>query len=105
MEGVSTSILSGISNPFDVPFVSEFKQVKHHHLLQWLHRPASHVQCQGVTTRHQRNIPTWEMLTTHLNNHTQAVHPAPAPAPQAAAPAPGAKSSKTAKKNRPSITN
>ena len=38
------------------------------------------------------NIPTWEMLTTHLNTHTQAVHPAPAQH----APAPAAGTSKTA---------
>ena len=33
-------------------------------------------ECQYMTPE---GIPTWEMLTTHLSNHTQAAHPTPAP--------------------------
>ena len=65
--------------------------------------PSQSCSVPGCDYSTPENIPTWEMLTTHLNTHTQAVHPAPAPAPQPTAP--GAKGSKTAKKNRPSITN
>ena len=43
------------------------------------------------------NIPTWEMLTTHLNAHAQSVHIQPSPTTPTV-------SSKTAKKTRPAIT-
>ena len=63
--------------------------------------PSQSCSVPGCDYTTPENIPTWEMLTTHLNTHTQAVHPAPAQHD----PAPAAKASKTAKKNRPSITN
>ena len=61
--------------------------------------PSQQCSVPGCLYSTPENIPTWEMLTTHLNTHAQSVHQPP-PAGNANTP-----SSKTAKKNRPSITN
>ena len=48
------------------------------------------------------NIPTWDLLTQHLLIHQQSVHP---PATPNVPPGGGTSHAKTAKKERPSITN
>ena len=63
-------------------------------------QPCSAPGCEFQTPE---GIPNWELLTQQLDIHTRSAHPAPV---ANAGPSGGGRlSSKTAKKNRPSITN